>query len=149
MRWKANVTVAAVIEKDKRFLMIEEESDGQIVINQPAGHLEKDESIIAAIKREVQEETAWEFEPSFIIGIYLYPSSNNNITYLRICFAGQCVNHNAAQKLDEGIIQAKWLSKEELGAQSEKLRSPLVMRCIDDYLSGEQYSLELLHHYED
>jgi 8-oxo-dGTP pyrophosphatase MutT (NUDIX family) len=149
MRWKANVTVAAVIEKDNRFLMIEEESDDEIVINQPAGHLEKDESIIAAVKREVQEETAWEFQPSSIVGIYLYPSTNNDITYLRICFSGQCVNHKPEQKLDEGIIQAMWLSKEELEAKSANLRSPLVMQCIDDYLAGEQYSLELLHHYED
>jgi 8-oxo-dGTP pyrophosphatase MutT (NUDIX family) len=149
MRWKANVTVAAVIEKDNRFLMIEEESDGEIVINQPAGHLEKDESIIAAVKREVQEETAWEFQPSYLVGIYLYPSKNNNITYLRICFSGQCVNHKPEQKLDEGIIQAMWLSKEELEAKSASLRSPLVMQCVNDFLSGKQYSLDLLHHYEN
>jgi len=149
MRWKANVTVAAVIEKDGRFLMIEEESNGVIVINQPAGHLEKDETIIEAVIREVQEETAWGFEPANIVGIYLYPSSNNDITYLRICFSGQCMNHRPEQKLDKGIIQAMWLSKEEIEAKAAKLRSPLVLHCIEDYLAGKRYSLELLRHYED
>ena len=84
MRWKANVTVAAVIETDQKFLMIEENADGQTVINQPAGHLEKDETLLAAVKREVLEETAWEFEPEKVVGVYLYPSPNNDITYLRL-----------------------------------------------------------------
>jgi ADP-ribose pyrophosphatase YjhB (NUDIX family) len=148
MRWKANVTVAAVIEKDNQFLMIEEESDGEIVINQPAGHLEKDETIIAAVKREVLEETAWEFVPANIIGVYLYPSENNDLTYLRICFSGQCINHKPEQKLDDGIIQAMWLTREELETRLGHLRSPLVMHCINDYLAGKKYPLELLQHYE-
>jgi 8-oxo-dGTP pyrophosphatase MutT (NUDIX family) len=148
MRWKANVTVAAVIEKDDRFLMIEEESDGAIVINQPAGHLEKDETIIAAVIREVQEETAWKFEPTKIVGIYLYPSSNNDITYLRICFSGPCISHNAKQKLDDGIVQALWMTPQELEAKKNKLRSPLVMHCLNDYLAGNAYPLDILHHYE-
>lgn len=145
MRWKPNVTVAAVIEKDKQFLMIEEvDADGHAVINQPAGHLEKDETLLIAVKREVQEETAWEFEPEKIIGVYLYPSPNNDVTYLRICFSGRCIHHHPQQKLDEGIIQALWMTREELETQIKKLRSPLVMRCIDDYLSGKQYPLDLL-----
>ncbi len=148
MRWKANVTVAAVIEKDGRFLMIEEESDGNIVINQPAGHLEKDETLVAAVIREVLEETAWEFEPGYIVGVYLYPSPHNEVTYLRICFSGQGINHNPQQKLDDGIVQAMWLTREELETRSTELRSPLVMHCIEDYISGEKYPLELLKHYE-
>lgn len=149
MRWKPNVTVAAVIEKDGRFLMIEEDADGQVVINQPAGHLEKDESLLIAVKREVQEETAWEFEPENIIGVYLYPSPNNDVTYLRICFSGRCIFHHPQQKLDEGIIQALWMTRTELEAQADRLRSPLVMRCINDYLSDRQYPLDLLSHIEE
>ena len=148
MRWKANVTVAAVIEKDGRFLMIEESIDGQKVINQPAGHLERNESLLNAVKREVLEETAWEFEPEKIVGIYLYPGPNTEITFLRICFSGSSFQHYPDQKLDEGIIQALWMSRKELEQRKENLRSPLVTNCIDDYLKGQKYSLDLLHHYE-
>jgi 8-oxo-dGTP pyrophosphatase MutT (NUDIX family) len=148
MRWKANVTVAAVIEKDGRFLMIEEESNGVIVINQPAGHLEKDETIIEAVIREVQEETAWAFEPTNIVGVYLYPSSNNDITYLRICFSGRCISHDAKQQLDDGIVQALWMTPQELETKKNELRSPLVMHCLNDYLAGNAYPLDILHHYE-
>ena len=148
MRWKANVTVAAVIEQDGRFLMIEENIDGQKVINQPAGHLERNESLLNAVNREVLEETAWDFEPEKIIGIYLYPGPNTEITFLRICFSGSCLQHYPNQKLDEGIIQALWMSRKELEQRKENLRSPLVTNCIDDYLKGQEYSLDLLHHYE-
>jgi 8-oxo-dGTP pyrophosphatase MutT (NUDIX family) len=148
MRWKANVTVAAVIEKDGRFLMIEESIDGQKVINQPAGHLERNESLLSAVKREVLEETAWEFEPEKIVGIYLYPGPNTEITFLRICFSGSSFQHYPDQKLDEGIIQVLWMSRKELEQRKENLRSPLVANCIDDYLKGQKYSLDLLHHYE-
>ncbi len=149
MRWKPNVTVAAIIEKDGRFLMIEENADGQRVINQPAGHLEKNETIITAVKREVLEETAWDFEPDHLGGIYLYQSPHNNITYLRISFSGHCLHHYPQQKLDDDIIRACWMTREELQTQKTRLRSPLVIRCIDDYLAGKQYPLELLHHYGD
>jgi 8-oxo-dGTP pyrophosphatase MutT (NUDIX family) len=148
MRWKANVTVAAVIEKDGRFLMIEESIDGQKVINQPAGHLERNESLLNAVNREVLEETAWEFEPEKIVGIYLYPGPNTEITFLRICFSGSSFQHYPDQKLDEGIIQVLWMSRKELDQRKENLRSPLVTNCIDDYLKGQKYSLDLLHHYE-
>ena len=148
MRWKANVTVAAVIEKDGRFLMIEESIDGQKVLNQPAGHLERNESLLNAVKREVLEETAWDFEPEKIVGIYLYPGPNTEITFLRICFSGSSFQHYPDQKLDEGIIQVLWMSRKELDQRKENLRSPLVTNCIDDYLKGQKYSLDLLHHYE-
>jgi ADP-ribose pyrophosphatase YjhB (NUDIX family) len=148
MRWKANVTVAAVIEKDGRFLMIEESIDGQKVINQPAGHLERNESLLNAVNREVLEETAWEFEPEKIVGIYLYPGPNTEITFLRICFSGSSFQHYPDQKLDKGIIQALWMSRKEQDQRKENLRSPLVTNCIDDYLKGQKYSLDLLHHYE-
>jgi len=146
MRWKPNVTVAAIAEDNGRFLLVEEAVDGQIVYNQPAGHLEKEESLIEAIKREVLEETAWEFTPAGLIGVYLYPSLNNDITYLRFCFHGRCHNEHKDKKLDDGIIQAIWLSKDEIQAQAEKLRSPMVMRCIEDYLLGKSYPLTLIKH---
>ena len=147
MRWKANVTVAAVIEKDGKFLMIEEQADDARVINQPAGHLEEHESLMEAVIREVREETAWDFEASHIVGVYLFPSSKNGITYLRICYAGSALKHYPEQKLDEGIIQALWMSQGEIASRSGELRSPLVMQCIDDYLSGKSYPLELIQHF--
>ena len=147
MRWKPNVTVAAVIEVDERFLMIEEQTEAGVVINQPAGHLEKDESLLDAVKREVLEETAWEFEPESIVGIYLYPSSHNDITYLRMCFTGTCLQHHPEQALDEGIIAAHWMTLEELNQRTEALRSPLVSQCIEDYRAGKRYSLDILAQY--
>lgn len=147
MRWKPNVTVAAVIEVDDRFLMIEEQAEAGVVINQPAGHLEKDESLLDAVKREVLEETAWEFEPESIVGIYLYPSSHNDITYLRVCFTGRCLQHHPEQALDEGIIATHWMTLEELSQRTETLRSPLVSQCIEDYRAGKRYSLDILGQY--
>ena len=147
MRWKANVTVAAVVERDEKFLLVEESADNHIVFNQPAGHLEKDETLIEAITREVLEETAWEFIPEAIVGVYMYPNQHSDITYLRFCFSGTCVNHHPEQTLDDGIIQTVWLSKEEIRDNDDKMRSQMVQLCIDDYLSGKSYPLELLNHF--
>ena len=146
MRWKPNVTVAAIIEKDGRFLMVEENAGGQRVINQPAGHLEKDESLLAAVKREVLEETAWEFEAEKVTGIYLYPSPGNDTTYLRICFSGKGIHHHPSLALDDGIIQALWMTRSELENKAPRLRSPLVLQCIDDHLAGKQYPLDIMHY---
>ncbi len=147
MQWKPNVTVAAIAEKDNHFLVVEEDADGLIVFNQPAGHLEKDETLINAVKREVLEETAWDFEPESIVGIYLYPNPHSDIIYLRICFYGTCIKQYPEKKLDDGIIRAVWLSREELEKNKEMMRSPMVLNCIDDYLAGKKYSLDLLNHY--
>ncbi len=147
MRWKPNVTVAAIVERGQKFLLVEENADNYVVFNQPAGHLEKDESLIDAVKREVLEETAWEFIPQSIVGIYMYPNQHSDITYLRLCFSGTCKNHHPEQALDEGIIQAVWLSKEEIEENNDKMRSQMVQQCINDYLSGESYPLELLNHF--
>jgi len=147
MRWKPNVTVAAIVERDQKFLLVEEDADNHIVFNQPAGHLEKGESLIDAVKREVLEETAWEFIPQAIVGIYMYPNQHSDITYLRLCFSGTCENYHPEQALDEGIIQAMWLSKKEIKENNDKMRSPMVSQCIKDYLSGKKYPLELLNHF--
>ncbi len=147
MRWKPNVTVAAIVERDQKFLLVEENADKLIVFNQPAGHLEKDETLIGAVKREVLEETAWEFIPQCIVGIYLYPNQHSNITYLRICFAGTCEKYHPEQALDDGIIQTVWFSQKEIEENMDRMRSPMVAQCIDDYLSGKNYPMELLNHY--
>ena len=148
MQWKPNATVAAIAEKDGRFLLVEENINGKLVFNQPAGHLEQGETLIEAVKREVLEETAWEFEPKSLVGVYLYPNPNDTeITYLRFCFYGHCINEYTDRELDEGILRAAWLSPEEIQAERDRMRSPMVMRCIEDHLKGCRYPLELLNHY--
>ena len=147
MQWKPNTTVAAIAEQNGRFLLVEESINGQLVFNQPAGHLEQGESLIDALKREVLEETAWEFEPKNLVGIYLYPNPNNaEITYLRFCFYGNCTKEHPHQTLDDGIVRTAWLTQKEIEDEHKHMRSPLVNRCIKDYLNGNSYPLDLLHY---
>ncbi len=146
MQWKPNATVAAVVEDNGRFLLVEEEIAGKLVFNQPAGHLEQGENLLEAVKREVLEETAWEFEPTALVGVYLYPSQNDSeLTYLRFCFAGHCTNEHKDQALDDGIVRAAWLTTAELEQEQQRRRSPMVMECINDYLDGQRYPLAMLH----
>jgi ADP-ribose pyrophosphatase YjhB (NUDIX family) len=147
MQWKPNVTVAAVAVQDDRFLIVEENSKGHIVFNQPAGHLEQNETLIDAVKREVLEETAWSFKPDCIVGIYLYTNPREDITYLRICFAGVCTQHFPGKELDAEILRAVWLTKDELESRKDRMRSDMVLRCINDYISGHQYPLQILNHF--
>ncbi len=142
--WKPHATVAAIIERDNRFLMVEEYADNKIVYNQPAGHLDPNESLIDAAIREAREETGWGFTPEYISGIYRWDQPVTNRCYLRVAFVGSCYDHDINQPLDKSIIKALWLSRDELLAKKNQLRSPLVMRCIDDYLEGKKYPLELL-----
>ncbi len=144
MIWKPHVTVAAIVEQENRFLFVEEEALGQIVINQPAGHLEEGEDLVDAVIRETQEETAWDFEPTAVVGIYLWQHPEELMTFLRVSFTGNCSQHNPDQLLDTGIIQALWLSRDELISQNKRLRSPLVLECVDDYLAGTRYPLTIL-----
>jgi len=143
MNDRLHITVAAAIEKDGHFLLVEERSDDEIVFNQPAGHLEAGESLIEAVVRETQEETAWHFQPTAILGIYHWASPKNQVTYLRFCFTGECLGHDPHQTLDNGIIRAWWLTRNEVIARTPQLRSPLVLRCIDDYLAGKRFPLAL------
>lgn len=143
MIWKPHATVAAIVEKEGKFLIVEENINDEIVYNQPAGHLEANESLIDAVIRETQEETAWKFIPEALLGIYLWPQPNTDRTFLRFAFCGTCSDHQANQKLDDGIVRTLWLSKDEL-KNSKKLRSPMVIKNIDDYLSGQRYSLDIL-----
>lgn len=142
--WKPHATVAAIIERDNRFLMVEEVSNGLTVYNQPAGHLDPGESILDAAIRETREETAWKFKPEYISGIYRWVQADTNRTFLRFAFVGSCEDHRKDQRLDDGIIRAVWLSRDELAAMPEKLRSPMVLHCIDDYLGGQRYPLNLI-----
>lgn len=144
MTWTPRVTVAAVVENEGKFLVVEECINGNIVYNQPAGHLEQDETLLQAVVREVREETAWRFTPEELVGIYRAHITETDLTYLRFCFTGSCTDHRPAQQLDKEIIQALWMSRTELQARQDALRSPLVLQCIDDYLSGQRYSLEIL-----
>lgn len=143
-RFTPHITVATVIEKDGRFLFVKEHAEERVVLNQPAGHLEMDESLIQAAIRETLEETGWDIEITQLIGIYLYTAPSNNVTYQRVCFAGRALAQRENLQLDEGIIAPVWLSRDELIEQQALWRSPMVLRCIDDYLAGERFSLELL-----
>lgn len=145
MIWKPHATVAAIIERNNRFLMVEELIQGQRLFNQPAGHLEPDESLLDAVVRETREETAWQFNAEAVTGIYLWKHPDNGETFLRIAFCGQCSNHDPQQALDEGILQAPWMSRDEVYQQRQNLRSPMVINCIDDYIAGKRYPLDLVN----
>ena len=144
MVWKPHTTVAAIIERDNRFLMVEELSSNKRVFNQPAGHLDPDESLIDAVIRETLEETAWSFKPEAITGIYLWKHPDNGESFLRVAFCGVCDNHQPQLALDDGIIQAVWMSRDELTQQQQKLRSPMVINCIDDYKAGKRFPMDML-----
>lgn len=147
MSWAPQITVACVIEKDGNFLIVEEESFGQVVYNQPAGHVEPGETLIAAAIRETREETGWQVKPTELLGLYVYTSPHNQVTYYRTCFIAEAIEHDPNQALDDGIIQALWLSPDTLKAQAEKWRSPIVYKCVDDYLNGQRYPLDYIYEY--
>ncbi|WP_060482936.1 NUDIX hydrolase [Pseudomonas sp. NBRC 111119] len=144
MSWQPHITVATVIEQDGKFLFVEEFKAGKAVFNQPAGHLEPDESLAQAALRETLEETAWEVELTGLVGIYLYTAPSNGVTYQRVCFAARPVRHHAHLALDSDITRALWLTRDELLADPARWRSELVPRCLDDYLAGPLHSLALL-----
>ncbi len=146
--WKPNVTVAAIIERDGKFLLVEEETDEGVRFNQPAGHLDEGESLLAAAARETLEETAHRFVPKFIVGVYQWPRPKRDITYLRFAFGGEVVGEEVGRALDKGILGAHWLTPSEIEACRTQHRSPLVMRCLEDYLAGKRYDLDLITHYD-
>lgn len=145
-RWKPHVTVAALVVRGDRFLMVREHTAEGIRFNQPAGHLEQGESLSQAVVREALEETAWRVRPEALLGIYQAASSDASVTYLRFAFICRPEAEITGQALDTGIIEAVWLSREEIAALQDTgaLRGPAVMRCIDDYLAGARYPLELV-----
>jgi 8-oxo-dGTP pyrophosphatase MutT (NUDIX family) len=141
-----DVTVAAIVEVSGRFLMVEEAVAGEVVLNQPAGHLEPGESLAEAVIREAMEETGWALEPEAVSGIYLWRTPDGSRCFLRVAFVGQCHTHDPQRTLDTGILRAVWLTREEICSQPQRLRSPMVVRCIDDYLAGVRYPLDCLTH---
>jgi 8-oxo-dGTP pyrophosphatase MutT (NUDIX family) len=139
---KPDITVAAVTENDGRFLVVEERINRRLVFNQPAGHVERGESLLAAVIREVREETAWRFEPLALIGTYLWRSPTSGVTTMRFAFSGKVDDHDARQRLDHGIVRTHWLSRDDLRQREPRLRSPLVLRCVEDYLLGRRQPLD-------
>ena len=137
-----DITVAAVTESNGRFLVVEERINRRLVFNQPAGHVEHGETLLAAVVREVQEETAWKFQPHALLGVYLWRNPSSGRGYMRFAFTGSVMDHDAEQPLDRGIVGTHWLSRADLIQREPRLRSPLVMRCIEDYLGGTRMPLE-------
>lgn len=155
-RWKPNVTVAAVIARTvdgvQKFLLVEEKTRDGLKINNPAGHLDPGESPLQACIRETLEETAFHFRPTAIVGVYLSRFERTgsgaeaplDITYLRFAFCGELGEHVAGQALDHGIVRTVWLSIDEIRASLDTHRSPLLLRCVEDYLAGKRYALDLI-----
>jgi phosphatase NudJ len=148
-RWSAKVTVAAIIERDGRYLLVEEHTPEGLRLNNPAGHLDPGESLAQAVVRETLEETACAFMPTHVVGVYLArlqrASTGEDVSYLRVAFAGTVGEPEAGRALDEGIVRTLWLTPAEIDAQRSRHRSPLVARCIADHAAGRRYGLELLH----
>lgn len=143
-----DVTVAAVIPNEDRYLLVEERVGGELVFNQPAGHLEANESLVNAVVRETREETGFLFAPEFIVGIYLWHSEEAARSFLRVTFAGSASAPQRDVALDDGIVGVHWLTRNQLLSPERTLRSPMVMRCLDDYRTGLRYPLDCLTHLE-
>jgi 8-oxo-dGTP pyrophosphatase MutT (NUDIX family) len=144
MTVRPDLTVAAIVERDGQFLLVEERVASRLVFNQPAGHVERGEQFIEAVVREALEETAWTFHPESLVGIYFWEQPNQPRSFLRVAFCGQVSRHDPSRRLDRGIERAVWLSREQVVARSARLRSPMVLSCIDDYLDGVRYPLDAL-----
>lgn len=143
---RAHITVATVVEHDGRFLFVEERAGDSLVLNQPAGHWEDGESLVAGAIRETLEETAWEVEPYALLGVYEHKPHHLDYGFLRFAFLARPLRHDLGRALDDGIERALWLSREELAACAARHRGPMVLRCVDDALAGRAMPLELIAH---
>jgi 8-oxo-dGTP pyrophosphatase MutT (NUDIX family) len=146
MIWKPHVTVAAVVERGGRFLLVEEETDEGIRFNQPAGHLEHGETLEQAVVRETLEETGYAFVPRFLVGVYHWRHPVKDITYLRFAFGGEVTGYDAGRALDVGILGPRWLTLDEIRANVGRHRSPMILSCIEDWQAGRRYPLEFVTH---
>ena len=146
MIWKPNTTVAAIVEIDGKFLLVEEDTADGIRLNQPAGHLEDGETLLQAVVRETQEESAYTVQPEALLGIYQWRLAEKEITYMRFAFIASPLAHDAKQKLDTGIIRAIWMDANEIKADEQRLRSPQVLKCVEDYLAGQRFPLNVITH---
>jgi ADP-ribose pyrophosphatase YjhB (NUDIX family) len=144
IRWRPNVTVAAVIQQSDNFLLVEERIDGLLVFNQPAGHLEENESLLQAVTREVREETCRLFTPTSLVGLYKMDMPEDGLAYLRFCFSGDVSEPDKALQADECILRSIWMSHEEIIQNKSRLRSPMVLQCINDYLEQKRYPLDII-----
>jgi len=144
--WKPNTTVAAIVEQNGKFLLVEETTDRGNRFNQPAGHLEDGETLIEAVIRETLEESAYKFTPEALLGVYHWKHPHNDTTYLRFAFIGKVDTHYPEQILDDGIIRAVWMSVDEIREKQNLTRSSQVLSCIEDYLAGKRYPLEVVTH---
>jgi 8-oxo-dGTP pyrophosphatase MutT (NUDIX family) len=141
---RIDVTVAAVVECDQRYLLVEEYASGKRVFNQPAGHVEPGESLLQAVIRESREETGLVFLPSAVVGIYQWQTEDGERSFLRIAFTGSVETGGPTCPLDDGIIATHWLDRAQVAQRTESLRSPMVLRCIDDHRAGIRYPLDCL-----
>ena len=148
-QWKPSVTVAAVIEKDGRFLLVEEQTNDGLKLNNPAGHLDPGESPADGCAREALEESAYVFRPTALVGVYLARSKKKSTgedqTYLRMAFSGELGEHDPGRALDDGIVRTLWMTAEEVRQSAGRHRSPLVLQCIEDYLAGASYPLSVIY----
>jgi len=144
MSLRPDLTVAAIVERNGEFLLVEERVGNRMVINQPAGHVERGEQLLAAIIRETLEETAWSFVPHALVGVYLWDHLDRQRSYLRFAFTGELTAHDPHRPLDRPVERTLWMSQDQLRAHSHQLRSPMVLSCIDDYLAGQRYPLDVL-----
>jgi len=147
-RFRPAVTVAAIVEQGGRYLLVEEETPEGLRLNNPAGHLDPGESPLQGVVREALEETARRFEPTALVGVYLSrfqrPALNEDVTYLRIAFCGDIGEPDTGRTLDTGIVRTLWMTPDEIRASSERHRSPLVLRCVEDHLAGRRHPLDTI-----
>ena len=140
--WRPDVTVACIVPQSGRFLLVEENVRGELVLNQPAGHLEPDESLHDAALREALEETGWSIELTHLVGVYQWKNGDGH--FLRFTFAANPMRHDAARELDTGILRTLWMTRDEIAASQARLRSPMVLRGVDDFLAGKRLPLDTL-----
>lgn len=148
MSWSPHVVVACVVERSGKFLIVEERiaAGSALWLNQPAGHWEQGETLVEGAIRETLEETGWDVRPTHVLGLYHYDPSDLDYGFLRVAFVAEALSERTGYKLDTGIERALWLTRDELAAQSARHRSPMLLRCVDDYLAGQRYPLELIAH---
>jgi ADP-ribose pyrophosphatase YjhB (NUDIX family) len=144
MTIRPDLTVAAVVERNGEYLLVEERVGNRMVFNQPAGHVERGEQIVDAVIRETLEETAWTFHPEALVGVYFWEQPERNRSFLRFAFSGTVSTHDPERALDRGIERALWMTREQLVIRTARLRSPMVLRCVDDFRAGRRYPLDVI-----
>lgn len=147
MSLRPDLTVAAVVERDGQFLLVEERVGTRLVFNQPAGHVERGERLVSAVVRETLEETAWTFHPEALLGVYFWELPDKQRSFLRFAFTGSVTHHDVARRLDRGIHRSLWATHDQIVQYGSRLRSPMVLRCVEDCLSGQRFPLTLVREF--